>query len=74
MAKKKYATFSDPMTENPTWECTKRKCKWQGKDSEKENVRTDPEYLIFEKRCPNCEYTILSTPPPTEFINQLLNR
>lgn len=66
MANKKYATFSDPKTENPTYECVKRKCKWQGKENEKEKVRTDPVYLMFKIVCPKCGhdefYTLLEQP------------
>jgi len=52
MAKKrKYTNFRE---EPVRFECTKRKCKWQGLDSEKEQKSTDPEYKIYESVCPNC--------------------
>jgi hypothetical protein len=37
-----------------SYECTKRKCKWQGTDEQKNQKRTDPEYMIFELVCPKC--------------------
>nr|WP_322625668.1 hypothetical protein [uncultured Flavobacterium sp.] len=54
MAKRKYATFSDPEITNPTYECTKRKCKWQGKDNEKIQIQ-HPEYRSSTtSACPKC--------------------
>lgn len=54
MAFRKYARSSDPKEENPTYECSKRRCKWQGKDSDKVRTKTDPEYPIFTHTCPKC--------------------
>ena len=51
MAQRKYARFGE---KEVAYECTKRKCKWQGMDEDKAQKRTDPEYLIFELVCPNC--------------------
>lgn len=62
MAKRKYTRFGETATQ---YECTKRKCKWQGTDEEKLNKRTDPVYQIFTLVCPNCGndefYGLLST-------------
>jgi len=49
--KPKYTKFGE---EPKRYECTKRKCKWQGLDSEREQKRTDPKYLMYESVCPNC--------------------
>jgi len=54
MAKKKYKTFSDPMPENPVYECSKRKCRWQGKDNEKSEI-PNPKYSgATTSACPKC--------------------
>lgn len=61
MAKRKYAKMSDPMPDNPKYECTKRKCKWQGTYKEKADKEIEPGHS--EKICPNCGnnefYTLL---------------
>lgn len=49
--KRKYTRSGEAATE---YECTKRKCKWQGSDEDKEQKRTGPEYMIFELVCPKC--------------------
>lgn len=52
MAKKrKYARFNE---DSNRYECTKRKCKWQGTDEEKNRIKTDPKYKIYELVCPKC--------------------
>ena len=50
MAKRKYTKWGETPTK---YECTKRKCKWQGTDQEKNSKQTDKSY--FELVCPSCE-------------------
>jgi hypothetical protein len=49
MAKRKYARTSD--TNITSYECLKKKCKWQGTDEEKAEKKID---FGFEMICPNC--------------------
>jgi len=62
MTKKKYKTFSDPMPENPVYQCSKKKCKWQGKSNEKIEL-PHPEYsegtTLCCPKCHNNEFYIL---------------
>lgn len=49
MAKRKYCRFGDTPSK---YECTNRKCKWQGTDKEKENKEIESSY--WELICPKC--------------------
>jgi hypothetical protein len=49
MSKRKYTKWGE---EPVRYECTKRKCKWQGKDEEKARKPKD-EYMT-EHVCPKC--------------------
>jgi hypothetical protein len=50
MTKRKYARMSD---KNITrYECTKKKCKWQGTDDEKARIQIDS--VTQEHVCPEC--------------------
>jgi len=48
--KRKYARHSD--TNSEKYECTKRKCKWQGTYEEKAEKKIEEGY--YEKTCPKC--------------------
>lgn len=50
MAKRKYARHSDPRTKN--YECTKRKCKWQGTLEQQPIKEIDPGHS--QHVCPKC--------------------
>lgn len=64
MAKRKYARMGE---EAVAYECTKRKCKWQGTDEEKEVLPTDD--VWSEHVCPKCgnnEFFALLELPKTD--------
>ena len=48
-AKRKYTRFGEKSTKH---ECTNKKCKWQGTDSDKESKELEPGYC--ELVCPHC--------------------
>ena len=49
MAKRKYTKFRE---EPVAYECTNRKCKWQGLDEEKERKRVSN--IVTKFVCPDC--------------------
>ena len=49
MPKRKYTRFGEDAI---SYECVKRKCKWQGKESEKSLRAIDPGYAKLV--CPKC--------------------
>lgn len=57
--KRKYARWGEP---SEKYECTKRKCKWQGKDEEKLRKKID-DYLTEHvcHKCGNNEFYRLLT-------------
>jgi hypothetical protein len=48
-AKRKYARMSDPVTDR--FECTNRKCKWQGNQNQKAKVKKEDWTVDV---CPKC--------------------
>lgn len=52
MAKRKYARYGEKPI---AYQCTNRKCKWEGKDEEKNSVELEDKFWASsELVCPKC--------------------
>ena len=51
MAKRKYTRSGETAVR---YECTKRACKWQGKEEEKEKAPSKVDKGWYDHVCPNC--------------------
>lgn len=72
IAKRKYTRFGEKAK---AFECTNKKCKWQGQESEKVIVWKSPSY--GDHTCPNCaneEFYGLLEIPDTKIENTITLR